>query len=323
MAVLANHLTGEKVVLQSYHVFGRRKVGTDTRLESKDVSQVHASIRWEGEEWKVIDHSRNGTWIDQERLIHGKSVSLQQGTLLCFGKAEQSQWKVLETGPPVTVLVPIQEDSTIQEDSAIIELKRFHALPNEENPEISIYISEEGKWIYETEMEIKPLQDGDLIRCGGKLWRFLAAEAIDSTLEEFAQYFPPEEICFSFHVSLDEEHVFLNMSKQNQEVDLGERVHHYLLLTLARQRLQDAKHGNHDDSNQGWVELEKLSKMLNLDFAHINIQIFRARKQVSKALPKALHLPPIIERRIGSVRFGYSSFQIFRGSNLEGKSPSQ
>jgi hypothetical protein len=125
---------------------------------------------------------------------------------------------------------------------------------------------------------------------------------------------------FSFQVSLNEEHAFLKITLDAwREVDLGERVHHYSLLTLARRRLDDAERGL-DPSSQGWVDLLDLAKMLGLEPAHLNIQIHRARKQIAGALPADTRLPAIVERRRGGVRLGALRFQIVRGSRLEGRS---
>jgi hypothetical protein len=128
-----------------------------------------------------------------------------------------------------------------------------------------------------------------------------------------------EKVCLNFQVSLNEEHTFLSISYGNeQQIDLGERAHHYCLLTLARQRLEDAKNGL-DPSSQGWLELGPLSKLLGLEPEHLNIQIFRARTQLINALPQLTHLPGVIERRRGELRFGAHQFRIVRGSQLEGK----
>lgn len=128
-----------------------------------------------------------------------------------------------------------------------------------------------------------------------------------------------ENLCLNFQISLNEEHTFLSISYGNkQDVDLGERAHHYSLLTLARRRLDDAKNGL-DPSSQGWLELAQLSKSLGIEPEHLNIQIFRARTQLLNALPQLAHLPSIIERRRGEVRFGAHQFCIVRGSQLEGE----
>lgn len=121
-----------------------------------------------------------------------------------------------------------------------------------------------------------------------------------------------------FQVSLNEEHAFLKIALDNRtEVDLGERVHHYSLLTLARRRLDDARQGV-DPSSQGWIEVDSLARMLGIDPSHLNIQLFRARCQIARALPPGTQLPGLIERRRGELRLGELPFQIVRGSRLEG-----
>ncbi len=316
MAVFENRVTSERVILRTHHTFGRRRTGTDTVLVSKDVSQIHASVRWEGAQWKIVDHSRNGTWLDGTRLVRGKTTPLAEGNVVRFGGAEQSSWKIVDLSPPANLLVSLESD----EES--IELKRFHVIPNEQNPEISLYLSEIGQWICESAKGVTRLHDGDIIRTQDKLWQFFTAGTIDSTPTLEAgdlKHFAMERVHFDFHVSPDEEHVFLKILRNNEVIDLGERAHHYLLLILARQRLEDGNKGSDPDSI-GWLELEQLCHMLGLEPSHLNIQIFRARKQVEQALPEVPYLPQVIERRVGSVRFGYPYFQIFRGSAIEGQS---
>ncbi|UTY56249.1 hypothetical protein [Massilia sp. erpn] len=128
----------------------------------------------------------------------------------------------------------------------------------------------------------------------------------------------PEPTQLRFQVSLNEEHAFLTIALENRtELDLGERVHHYSLLTLARRRLDDARHGV-DPSCQGWIEVAHLARMLGIDPTHLNIQLFRARSQIARALPPGTQLPSLIERRRGELRLGALPFQIMRGSRLEG-----
>jgi hypothetical protein len=126
-----------------------------------------------------------------------------------------------------------------------------------------------------------------------------------------------KDICFIFKVSLDEEHVTVNIKHGEELLDLGERAHHYLLLTLTRQRLSDAM-GGMDMETQGWVAQDRMVDMLDMESSHLNIQIFRIRKQINEALKDSTGLPTVIERRIGEMRFGCSDFQIFRGASLEG-----
>ncbi len=119
-----------------------------------------------------------------------------------------------------------------------------------------------------------------------------------------------------FYVSLDEEHVCLEVQDSNLTFDLGERSHHYALLILARMRLVDATR-QLDGQAQGWVDMERLAKMLGLDPGHLNIQIFRVRKQLAMALPPGAPVPELVQRRRGALRYGDLPFRITRGASFE------
>ncbi len=119
-----------------------------------------------------------------------------------------------------------------------------------------------------------------------------------------------------FYVSLDEEHVCLEVQDSHLTFDLGERSHHYALLILARMRLMDATR-QLDGAAQGWVDMERLAKMLGLDPGHLNIQIFRVRKQLAMALPPGAPVPELVQRRRGALRYGDLPFRITRGAAFE------
>lgn len=307
MAMIENLSTGEKVFLKPHHVFGRNREKADTELRSKEISQIHASIRWDGSEWMVTDFSRNGVWIDGVRLVPGKSAGLKEGCIIHFGSSGSAAWKLSDLKPPSCVLFPITHNGPA------IELNRLHALPDDETPDILVYMSPNGQWVYENENGMTPLAGGDMIHHNTGSWQFFCAEPVDTTYSREED----RNIRFIFYVSADEEHVVVKMQSGGDMIDLGERAHHYMLLTLARQRLKDALDGM-DQATQGWVELDRMSEMLSLEPCHLNIHIFRARKQINAALPETLNLPQVVERRVGGFRFGCPDFQILRGSTLEG-----
>lgn len=307
MAIMENLLTGEKVLLKSHHVFGRNREKSDTELKNKGISQIHASIRWDGFEWVINDLSRNGIWFDGIRLVPGKNTGLKEGDVIRFGSAEELSWKMIDQKPPTTVLVPLHGHGPV------IELDSFCVLPDESTPEISIYISHTGEWVYEDEQGVSPLKSWDIINHKRGSWQFFCAEPVESTVSRVGS----KDIRFSFYVSVNEEHVAVKIQHGENMIALGERAHHYMLLTLARQRLKDAEEGD-DLETQGWIELDRIVDMLRLVDCHLNIQIFRIRKQVRAALPDLLNLPQVVERRVGGIRFGYPDFQIFRGSSVEG-----
>jgi DNA-binding NarL/FixJ family response regulator len=125
-----------------------------------------------------------------------------------------------------------------------------------------------------------------------------------------------EDTYFDFNVSADEEHTVLTVKHHQQTFNFSERVHHYLLLILARQRQKDVEQG-FDDESQGWVEISELQKMLGLDYCHLNIQIFRARKQINTKMSSNEGLVEVLQRRVGGIRFTGRNCNINRAGKLE------
>lgn len=311
MAILKNNKSGEKVFLHIHHVFGRRKTANGTCLPDAEISSVHAVVRWSGERWLIRDYSKNGSWLDGRRLQPVTELPLHPGARISFGRPESDLYTVIDLAPPVPLLACL-DCGNIQ----IIELNPINALPNEQSPEVFVFLSDQGKWICEEEHRTYPLCDGHVLRLNNTDWRFMASGASDATLDIARTDFVIHDMQLFFHVSLDEEHTFLQVRYDGETFDLGERIHHFLLLTLARRR-QDDRERRIDPAEQGWVEIDDLSRMLGLEVPHTNIQIFRARKQVCEALPEKSSSMQLIERRRGAVRLGCSCFSIIRGSMQE------
>lgn len=194
----------------------------------------------------------------------------------------------------------------------IVTLAGLQNFPDDAAPQACIYRAANGQWVMETKDGVTCLANGDLVDIDGSAWRLVCGEPQPSTA------IPAGTItCMHFHVSLDEEHVRLMLERGASTLDLGERVHHYLLLLLARQRVQHAAMG-FDPHSQGWVDLDDLVGMVGLEKTHLNIQIFRLRKQFESAVSQGLIEQDFIERRRGSVRLGNVALEIRRGSRLEG-----
>lgn len=311
MATIKSLTTGKIITLRANHIFGRSQAKADTLLENKDISQIHASIRWNDSHWIVLDHSTNGTWIDTSKIVPRQTTSLKTGEIIRFGNSNTAIWEVIDLSPPKTMLTPLNNQSPA------IEINHIYAIPNEKKPEITIYLSEAGYWIIEKPNSRKKLNDGDVIYHEEKQWKFSTVNASELT-QQSNQTSPISlsEISFRFNVSLDEEHVFIQFTHNNQNFYLGERAHNYLLLTLARQRLKDISQGL-DSSSQGWLDIETLSSLLRHDPSHINIQIFRARKKMAELAKDTFTPLAIVERRLGSVRFPYSNIEIYKGDTKE------
>lgn len=312
MAILKNRATQRKIPVRTHHVFGRGR-SSDTLLDHPDASQLHASLRWTGAAWELRDHSRNGTQLDGVALPRAEARVLRVGSTMAFGSGPDAVWVVEDLAPPGPVLWPLGHDSDP------IALAPLNLLPQGQGAEVCVHRVDHGPWICTTPAGNWPLEDGDEVRFSNRAWCFIAAAAdVTSTMEALpaATRAEPRSLALHFHVSLDEEHVRLRVHAADRTWDLGERTHHYALLTLARLRWADAQ--RHPDCQaHGWVELDRLARMLGVDPGHLNIQVFRMRKQLALALPGDAHVPELIERRRGSLRFGNLRCCITRGSQVE------
>jgi hypothetical protein len=281
-------------------------------LNAPEASLLHAAVRWTGLVWELRDHSRNGVLVDNQRLPAAGAMALKVGAVIAFCDHGQSDWIVEDLARPSSVLWPLSADTPV------IGLSPQNALPSIAEREVSIHMAPDGQWFCEQGGLTRLLRDGDEVRMGGKAWCFLSGAAVEETLDRASGTgLRSGDLLLHFHVSLDEEHVSLQVAGPQHTISLGERAHHYCLLTLLRRRLRDAERGLDSDA-QGWVEVEALARMLGVDVSHVNIQIFRARRQMTQAMPAANLLPAILERRRGAVRFGHWRARIVRGSTLEG-----
>lgn len=310
MATLKQLHTQHSTALNAHHLIGRRQQTVDLHLDAPDASLIHAAIRWNGCEWQIEDLSRNGTWLDQRRLVRNTLYTLQPGMTIQFGRTSQSTWQVEELSAPLARLEPIDKHGLP------VLLKRGALLPDETAPEISIFMDTAGHWVCESDYDITPLEDGQLISAGGQHWLFHSNTPQQQTRDNTPNPGHSNNTLAEFHVSQCEEHVSLKLSNGSEMFDLSERIHHYLLLTLARKRLDDIQRGLAPDS-QGWIEVQQLTQMLGIEDSHANIQIYRARRQLMECCPqKGLNIN-IVERRSGYLRFGLSHIQVVRGSTLE------
>src|SRR5437868_872101 len=142
------------------------------------------------------------------------------------------------------------------------------SLPSAVQSEVHIY-QDDGGWVLEDADRIQRLQDGSVINVGEMSWELVVVESLVCTAS--ARVAPTRwcEAALRFELSQDEEHARLFISIGNLDtIDLGERIHHYLLTFLARLRLRDAERGL-DATSQGWIAVDELARMLAADASYI------------------------------------------------------
>jgi len=318
MAILINNQTQQRCLLQSHHSFGRLKNSVNTFISDAFISKVHAFIEWNEQHWVLRDVSSNGIWLNGQKLGRDQAVELHVGDLLSFANKSGYSFTVHDINPPCDCLIPIEHNSDP------IELEYFHLLPSQKSHKVLLsYNSQTYSWWQEilddnlsqstTPIE---LQDKEQLIIDGLTWQLQTNSTIAGTQILRPSVTSLDELTFRFQTSLDEESTHLFMQCGEQDIDLLVRSHHYLTLCLARQRANDIQTGL-DESEQGWLYAEQLAKDLGVDASHLNIQIYRIRKQFVEALNNSCESSNIIERNVGKLRLASRCFCIVKGDTLE------
>ena len=303
MAQLIHSTQHQILYLHNNHTLGRDTCTNITALNAPAASRNHAIIAWDGAHWKIKDISKNGTFVNHLPIKTGCFHTLHLQDHIQFGDLSADTWEVADLAPPTTCLAPLVNGLPV------IELFDIEII-NTGNTELMIYLDERGQWQCDDGQSPMPLADGDRVGANGQFWAFLDTRAATAT-QTFEAARSADDVIFHFSASSNEEHVSLKIDMNNTTVDLGERNHHYLLLLLAKQRLEDTRKGL-PDHDQGWVNKDVLCHMMGMIEQHINIQIHRFRKQVAAVMPQS-PLQQIIERRPGELRIAHRQLTIKGG----------
>jgi hypothetical protein len=290
MATIRNLATGKARLVEPEHIFGRAPTSS-ARLEAGYVSAQHASLRWTGGRWMVRDlGSRNGTYVNGERLAVGEERTAHTGMKLAFGKPNENGWELLDDAPPSVMAVPIDGGEPVLLAGELL------AVPSGEDPQVTIYRGTEAPWMIERADDgTTAIRNSQTFTAGGRSWRFCCPEAVCETALATAQHdLEIRNLQLAFAVSHDEERISLRMSCGSRAFDMGSRSHNHLLLTLARRRIGDAADGL-PETSCGWVYQEDLSEGLELGPLQLNLDVYRLRRQFG-ALGVA-DAAKIVERR--------------------------
>jgi FHA domain len=299
MGAIRESSTGAIRILEPRHVVGRVPAPRcSLTLDHPYVSGVHAEFRWTGLVWELKDlGSRNGTYLDGRRLEASAPDRIGKGSKVAFGKLEQ-QWEMVDASPPPAMVVPLGggEPVLLSDD--------FIALPSSDDPRATIYRTIDGGWVLESADEApRSLTDLQTFEAVGRLWRFSCADMPPATLasQVDARSLRLDDVELTFAVSRDEEHVHLAMTHGGRAVDMGSRKHNYLLLTLARRRLEERGQGL-PETSCGWIDQEELAHDPSMAPPQLNIDVFRLREHFAKA--GVMDAMGLVERRPGQLRVG-------------------
>ncbi len=310
MAILFNIQTQKSLVLRNPHTFGRSATSCNTLLAGTKVSRLHCSIHWNGSYWLLQDSSTNGCFINQVRMTKTKMKRLKQADKLNFADLDSETWQLIDDSEPKSMLVPLNNNVPN------IALEQVFVLPDENSPEITLYLSPERRWLAESNTGTVELSSGDNVKTSKGDWYFVGNYPEAETC--FVNNFHQEQVLTvsaEFTVSQNEEHVSISLTIADKTIDLGIRSHHYLILILAR-KWQEDNSNNRQNSERGWIDKSLLCDELIMTEQYMNIQIYRFRKQVASLMSDSMILPQPIERRLGEIRITFDDITIIGGAIL-------
>lgn len=290
---------GRTEVLRAATRIGRSR-GAELRLTDASVSGEHALILWTDGRWVLRDlGSTNGTSLDDRPLAPGQPEALAEGSRLGFGFEER--WVVLDLAPPGPL--------ALEGDRLVSPVGGLLLLPDADQPLASVSPEGEG-WRLETAAGATPVEDGEEVVVDGRRFRLFLPEPWAATLRAAEPPPPVEDLELRFQVSLDEEHVSLVAWHQGREIPLHARSYHYLLLTLARARLEDAADPALPASEHGWLDVDRLCRMLGADERTVNTWVYRVRRLFAEA--GVADPAAAIARRKGQMRVGSGRLIVHR-----------
>ncbi len=299
--------TGERRVTLGARTILGRSPGATIRVTHARVSGEHACLYWNDDRWYVRDlGSTNGTWVNGDLLPSGARRELETGDRILLGGAEAFGLSLLQDGPPDASATSAVSGARTLATNGLLHL------PDTENPALAVYY--DGGWIAEVDGEQVRVDDQDTVDVGGTLYRLelppgSEADGLITTETAGSKLVPLDACHLRFRVSRDEEHVELTVVHSDDARAVASRAFHYTLLTLARQRVGDAKR-RASSADQGWVYADELARMLGSTKPRVNLDIHRLRQQLAEC--GIAGAGRIVERRATAqqLRIGVASLEI-------------
>jgi hypothetical protein len=321
MAAILNLEDQQKTLnyLNAYHCIGRSVTNVDTVINAPEISRTHAIIEWKNGQWLIRDLSKNGTWVNNKKLLKDLPHKLQVGDHVFFGQATAHAIAVQNLTQPQNMLLAVEQSTEPTEELPII-LSDINILPSEKQAEVALfYVQSKNEWYKEYLADSDgcayPVANDELLHFANKSWQLKLNDIIENTNQLEKSKLKAHQIKYRFNLSLDEETTELTVVTTEEKLCLSSKVHHYLTLSLARHRSEDAKKGL-DEYDQGWILPEVVAKELGCDITLFNTQVCRAKKQFRDMFNGACDGDELIERKGKKIRFAGSSYRIYKGNDL-------
>jgi hypothetical protein len=278
-------------------------------VEDLRASAEHAVISWTGDHWEVRDlGSLNGTWVDGRRLNAGERVAIARDATLGLG-APDAAWILADDRAAGPAARNELTGELVHASAGLL------AVPSPDDPRATVFCNAEGRWTVELRGECSAIEDHARLELDGDGWRlFLPPRlgAVPDTLEDPGEATALAALRLDFAPSKDEEHVDVVVhTGDGRALPLPTRASSYMLLTLARARLDDAAREIAIE-DRGWMYASELAEMLQYSPERLNIEIFRVRALFAKL--GIVDATRLIERRASTrqLRIGVAELRVTR-----------
>lgn len=276
MGVLLLH--DKRFALGTHNVLGRAS-RCALRLDDRQISGEHASLRWSEGGWELRDlGSRNGTFLDGAPLEPGRARVVGVGARIRFGTALVAT--VLDAGPPGPSATEEGSEALVVASGGLL------ALPGADDPRVVAFEESDGSWVVEVDGEPVTLGEDGRVGVEGRVWavHLPVASRTEEVLPTWDSAVGPrlENATLHFVPSADQEQVDARLTWPGGALPLSSRAHLFLMLELARARLADAAAGV-GPAEAGWRYVDELQRALKLEPAVFNLHLFRAREQLTQA----------------------------------------
>ncbi|MCB9777033.1 MAG: FHA domain-containing protein [Alphaproteobacteria bacterium] len=284
------------VTLRAAHLIGRAD-HCALRLSAPTVSGEHASLRWTGQQWVLRDlGSRNGTWVDGDRVEPGQAWPLQAGATLSFGSPEPT-WRIESVAAPVVRAEAPGLEPVLIDGGMVV-------LPDMEQPLLVVYCDQRGRWVAERpDGSLSPVADLDVLQVGQVPWTLHIPQAVTGTIELDAHRVLTFEVELRIEERTDGE-LWIEVHLPGGGRVLPPKAHHRTLLALAKAREADT---DLPRAERGWRRPDDLERLLHLDHGSVRDHVYRARRElaalgVDDAVRVIEQHPDTGAVRLGSVR---------------------
>jgi hypothetical protein len=304
--------SGQFIHLRHYHTFGRA-TECHTHLIGASMSRIHAIVYWQDNNWYIEDKSKNGVWLNNNKIIKGQPHLLRESDKVALSSKVGDSFIMVNDLKPCDVLISMALNKPaiyLERPTTSIEKT------------LNLFYENEGWYlIYDDERkESKVIQDGNCIHINDSLYRLQSNQVEYQTLENKPTARSLDDLELKLNVSANEEDIQLYIKdNKSSSIIKGHRIQSqlYLLLCLARKSIADKEQG-YSECHCGWINLDTLSKALGIEPDNTRIRLHRLRTKIRDTVNfSGVDACQLLQLQDGEVRLNTSKIVVIKGNLLK------